>query len=191
MLLNSKVLVFLLHPSPPMLLCTSVDINAHRDLLRQSIQNERARAIAEQRGRNRVTQLIVAATQMRNKVSSHIKAEEEKLARQKEEEKRLDQFLISIKAGEITLTQLAAGYVKKMKGRLKKKVSHTTEADRHYIRELAEDYTQAEMALKTGFAQSTVSNVLNFKVGVKNQEVHRRDGTSCWSISLSVSSKKL
>lgn len=42
---------------------------------RKQRQDERARAIAEQRERNRITQLIAATTQAKQKAEAHIKAE--------------------------------------------------------------------------------------------------------------------
>lgn len=132
---------------------------------RKQKQDERARAIAEQRERNRDTQLIAATTQAKQKAEAHIKAEEEQLARRKKKAQELDQLLVSLRAGDVKQEEFPLEYADRIQRIVKRKVPHTTEADRHHIRELAGEFTQVEIARKTGFTQSTISNALNRKKG--------------------------
>ena len=135
---------------------------------RQEKQEKKARQLAQQRERNRVMELMIAARQARQKVEANMQAAQKHAEEEQQELERIDQFELALKAGDIKMEDIPESLKRKVEKIGKKKVPHTTLEIRHLIRELAGDFTQKEIAKRTGVAQSTISYVLNHEEGRPN-----------------------
>ena len=142
----------------------SCAIQEDRQKKRLQKQVAKAKRLGEQRNRDRIFQLEKACTEAKVQLEAHKRKEERRLQQLHEEEKKIDQVLVAVHAGEIPIDEAAKKIgSKKVLNRLKQPRPHTSEDTRRLVRELADEYSQREIAKGVGITQPAVCYILKSK----------------------------